>query len=94
MKFLTILGIAYLIGKMTMFLAMILPYYRWKTWRAKSIFENELRRNGVPRELASNLANTYNDGNKGLLVSFLRPKAPESAKRSAVISPELDVPME
>lgn len=69
---LTILSMAYYIGRLILSLALIVPYLQWKTWKAKSAFKRELVRNGIPEELADNLTNTYNSGNKNLLRTVSR----------------------
>ncbi len=72
MKSPSILRIVYQFGRLGVFAATLLPYLSWRTWRAKSYFRRELLKNGVPKELASSLADRYDKGNKNILKSVLR----------------------
>jgi hypothetical protein len=63
---------SYHIGKIGLFFIAFLPYLQWKTWRAKSAFRDELLKNGVPREVAANLADSYGKENRGILGSILK----------------------
>ncbi len=70
---LTVLRIGFHLGRLVLSLILILPYYEWRTWRAKSVFKEELLKNGVPKELADNLSDSYGRGNKSMVRSFFRP---------------------
>ncbi len=65
----TIITITYHFGRVILSLAFVLPYIQWKTWKAKGAFKRELVRNGIPKELADNLTDAYNSGNKDILRS-------------------------
>ncbi len=70
---LTVLRIGLHLGRLVSSLILIIPYYEWRTWRAKSVFKKELLKNGVPKELADNLADSYGRGNKSMVRSFFGP---------------------
>jgi len=50
-------------------LAILLPYatFKWKVRRATSSFKSSLINEGVPEEVASTLAQSYNQANKKIL---------------------------
>lgn len=65
----TVIRIIYHFAKVVLSLSLVLPYFQWKTRKAKRAFKHELLRNGIPEELADNLADAYNSGNKNILRS-------------------------
>lgn len=67
MAVLTVIRLPYHLGRLTLFAFGILPYFQWKTWRAKSAFKNELLKNGVPGQLAADLTDIYGDASKLVL---------------------------
>ena len=86
----TLLRIVYQVGRLGWFFALLIPYVQWKTWKAKSAFKAELVRSGVPARLASNLADSYDNGNKNLLLSIVRQ--PPRFRREAVVKVDSEQP--
>jgi hypothetical protein len=77
----TVFRIWFDIVRLVSSLLLILPYFTWTTWRAKSAFKEELLKNGVPKDLADNLADSYGTGNKILVGSLFRPSGLTVIKR-------------
>ncbi len=74
-----ILKSAYYIPKLLFSLLWALVYFRWSIWRAKRSFAEELTEQGIPKDIARELANMYDKQNKRLLNDLI------SAARSAKI---------
>ena len=63
-KLVRIIKIGFYLGKLGLGVLWALPYFRWRIWRAKHAFKKELRREGLPDELAGSLVESYNRQNK------------------------------
>lgn len=68
----TVIRVLYHFAKVVFSVSLALPYFQWKTWKAKRTFKHELLRNGIPEQLANNLADAYNSGNKNILRTITR----------------------
>jgi hypothetical protein len=77
----TVLKIWFDLVRLVSSIILILPYFTWTTWRAKSAFKQELLRSGVPKDLADNLADSYGRGNKIMVGSLFRPSRLTVIKR-------------
>lgn len=67
-----VLKSSYYISKLVFSLVWALIYLKWSTWRAKRSFGRALRDQGLPRDVADELAGWYGKQNAQLLKSFLR----------------------
>lgn len=77
----TVLRSGYYIGKLLLAGVRGLVYLRWRLWRAKQTFKQELTKCGVPKDAADALALKY-DGQNKQLISLLIHKPPTGRNSS------------